>query len=77
MELTEKQYRRIAGLMPVQRGNVTIENRVLLNALIYRCENGYTWRALPERFGNWHTVYMRLDRWSQNGVRSTMTRTGR
>jgi transposase len=68
MELTEKQYRRIAGLLPVQRGNVTIENRVLLNALIYRCENGCTWRALPERFGNWHTVYVRLDRWSQNGV---------
>jgi transposase len=59
MELTEKQYRRIAGLLPVQRGNVKIENRILLNALIYRCENGCTWRALPERFGNWHTVYMR------------------
>jgi transposase len=23
---------------------------------------------LPERFGNWHTVYVRLDRWPQNGV---------
>ena len=34
MELTEQQYQRIAGLLPVQRGNVTIENRTLLNALI-------------------------------------------
>ena len=68
MELTESHYERIAGLLPVQRGNVTIENRTLLNALIYRCENGCTWRALPERFGNGHTVYMRLDRWSRNGV---------
>ena len=68
----EKQYQRIAGLLPVQRGNVTIENRVLLNALIYRCENGCKWRALPERFGNWHTVYVRLDRWSGNGVLERM-----
>jgi hypothetical protein len=40
MELNEKQFQRIAGLLPVQRGNVKIENRTLLNALIYRCENG-------------------------------------
>ena len=62
MELTEQQYQRIAGLLPVQRGNVTIENRTLLNALIYRCENSCTWRALPERFGNGHTVSVRLVR---------------
>ena len=68
MELTKQQYQRIAGLLPVQRGNVTIEHRVLLNALIYRCENGCTWRALPERFGNGHTLSVRLDRWSSNGV---------
>ena len=68
MELSEKQYQRIAALLPVQRGNVKIENRTLLNALIYRCENGCKWRALPESFGNWHSIYVRFDRWSENGV---------
>ena len=68
MELSEKQYQRIAELLPVQRGNVKIENRTLLNALIYRCENGCKWRALPESFGNWHSIYVRFDRWSENGV---------
>jgi transposase len=24
----------------------------LLNALVYRCENGCKWRALPEKFGH-------------------------
>ena len=24
--------------------------------------------ALPERYGNWHTVYMRMMRWSKAGV---------
>jgi transposase len=46
MELSEQQYKRIAGRLPVQRGNTKIENRVLLNALIYRYENGCKWRAL-------------------------------
>ena len=68
MELSEKQYQRIAKLLPVQRGNVKIENRTLLNALIYRCENGCKWRALPKSFGNWHVIYVRFNRWSENGV---------
>ena len=68
MELNEQQYQRIAALLPVQRGNVKIENRTLLNALIYRTENGCKWRALPESFGNWHGIYVRLNRWSENGV---------
>jgi transposase len=68
MELNEKQYQRIARLLPTQRGNVKIQNHALLNALIYRCENGCKWRALPETFGDWHTIYVRLDRWSENGV---------
>ena len=68
MELSEKQYQRIAALLPAQRGNVKIENRTLLNALICRCENGCKWRALPKSFGNWHVIYMRLSRWPENGV---------
>ena len=68
MELTEKQYQRIAHLLPVQRGNVKIPNRTFLNALIYRCENGCKWRSLPIAFGDWHTIYVRFDRWSTKGV---------
>ena len=68
MELSEKQYQRIAALLPVQRGNVKNENRTVLNALIYRCENGCKWRALPKSFGDWHVIYMRLSRWSVSGV---------
>jgi transposase len=68
MELTEKQYQQLAGLLPVQRGNIKIENHAFLNALIYRCENGCKWRSLPNTFGDWHTIYVRFSRWSANVV---------
>jgi transposase len=31
-------------------------------------ENGCKWRALAKRFGNWHTIYMRMKRWAKSGV---------
>ena len=68
MELTEAQYERIAPLLPVQRGNVRLSNLQVLNGILYVAEHGCKWRGLPERFGNWHTVYMRMNRWSKNGV---------
>jgi transposase len=68
LQLSEKQYLRIAKLLPVQRGNVKIDNRDMLNALIYRSKNGCSWRALPKDFGNWHVIYMRFSRWAANGV---------
>ena len=68
MEITKEQYEKIAKYLPVQRGNVKIDNIRLINALLYVMENGCKWRALPEKFGNWHTVYMRMNRWSESGV---------
>ena len=68
MELTEAQYARIAPHLPVQRGNVSLSNRQVLNAILYVAEHGCKWRGLPSRFGNWHTIYTRTNRWSKNGV---------
>ena len=68
MELTHTQYERIAPHLPVQRGNVSLSNRQVLNAVLYVAEHGCKWRGLPTRFGNWHTIYTRMNRWSKNGV---------
>ena len=68
MEITEAQYARIAPYLPVQRGNVRLSNLQVLNAILYVAEHGCKWRGLPARFGNWHTIYMRMNRWSKNGV---------
>ena len=68
MELTQAQFERIAPHLPVQRGNVTHSNLQVLNAILYVAEHGCKWRGLPARFGNWHTIYLRMNRWSKNGV---------
>jgi transposase len=68
MELTEGQVARIQEHLPRQRGNVNIANLNLLNALLYVAEHGCKWRGLPKRFGNWHSIYTRMNRWSKSGV---------
>jgi transposase len=68
MEITEEQYARIKDGLPVQRGNVSLTNLQVLNAILYVAEQGCKWRGLPKRFGRWHTIYMRMNRWAKNGV---------
>ena len=67
-QITAKQYTKIPPYLPVQRGNVRISNIVFINAVLYVLENGCKWSALPERFGNWFTVYARFRRWWRSGV---------
>lgn len=68
MEITPAQYERIADCFPVHRGNVKLSNLQVLNAILYVAEHGCKWRGLPERFGRWHTIYTRMNRWSKGGV---------
>ena len=56
------------SVLPVQRGNVSMSNLQVLDAILYVAEHGCKWRGLPARFGNWHTIYTRTNRWSKNGV---------
>ena len=68
MELTKKQFRKIEHLMPTPRKKATISNYDFMRALLYIIENGCKWRALPKEYGNWHTIYVRFNRWSKNGT---------
>lgn len=68
MEITEAQFKQIEHCLPRQRGNVSLSNLQVLNAILYVAEHGCKWRGLPPRFGRWHTIYTRMNRWSRNGV---------
>ena len=68
MELTREQFALIEPFLPVQRGNVSHDNLKVVNGILYIAEHGCKWRGLPPRFGNWHTIYTRMNRWAKSGV---------
>jgi len=68
MDITSEQFERIAPYLPRQRGNVSMSNHQVVNAILYITENGCKWRALPKSYGNWHTIYVRMNRWSKAGL---------
>ena len=51
-----------------RRGDKGRDDRLLLEALHYFAVHNITWRALPERFGKWNSVWKRFDRLSKGGT---------
>ena len=68
MNIREDQYEKIKHALPVQRGNITVENLAFINVILYICENGCKWRRLPKEYGSWNAVYKRFRRWVENGI---------
>ncbi len=68
MEITEAQFKRIAPLLPRQRGKVSVPNLQVLDAILDVAEQGCKWRGLPKRSGNWHTICTRMSRRARSGV---------
>lgn len=70
-EIEDEKFARIEGLLPGKPGDpgVTAEdNRRFVNAVYWIARTGAPWRDLPERFGNWNSVFQRFNRWSKKGV---------
>ena len=69
--LRDDQWERIRGLLPGRmetRGVTAKDNRLFVEAVLFRYRAGIPWRDLPERFGDWKNVHRRFSRWAKNGV---------
>jgi transposase len=69
--LHDEQWERIEGLLPGREGHVGVtakDNRLFVEAVLYRYRAGIPGRDLPERFGFWKAVPTRFSRWAANGV---------
>ena len=51
-----------------RRGRKAVDDRLFLEALHFFSVENVRWRALPERFGPWNSVWKRFDRLSKAGV---------
>lgn len=75
-ELTDEQWLVIQGLLPASgvKGRPRVDDRRVINGMLFKARTGIAWRDLPERYGPWKTVYNRFWRWSRNGTLTMLVR---
>ncbi len=69
--LRDDRWDRIHDQLPGRPGTVGVtaaNNRLFVEAVLYRYRAGIPWRDLPERFGDWNNVHRRFGRWAKSGV---------
>ena len=69
--LRDDQWEKIESLLPGREGTVGVtakDNRLFVEAVLYRYRAGIPWRDLPERFGDFRVIHTRHTRWSRRGV---------
>jgi len=68
--LTNAEWDLLAPLLPVDppRGGRWKNHRLVISGILYRERTGVPWRDLPEKFGNWKTIYQRKRRWARDGT---------
>src|SRR4051794_15441939 len=69
--ILDDDWARIEHLLPGQpgqHGKVAKDNRLFIDAILWIAKTGAPWRDLPERFGNWNSIWRRFDRWAKKGV---------
>ena len=69
--LRDDPWERIKDLLPGRPGHVGVtakDNRLFVEAVLFRYRAGIPWRDLPERFGAGRKVHTRFGRWAKTGV---------
>ena len=69
--LRDDQWDRIKDLLPGRKGHVggtAPDNRLFVDAVLYRYRTGIPWRDLPAHFGSWKSTHQRFSRWCKSGV---------
>jgi transposase len=70
-ELTDEQYALIAPELPTndgKTGHPWHPHRPLINGIFWRLHTGAPWPDIPERYGNWKTIYDRYTTWRRDGT---------
>lgn len=69
--LSDRVWWLIEPLLPGtsrSRGVTAKDNRLFLEAVLWRVRVGAPWRDLPVGFGNWNSIFRRFRRWAQDDV---------
>jgi transposase len=69
--ITDSVWERVAPLLSGKasdRGVTARDNRLFLEAVLWRVRTGSPWRDLPDGFGRWNSVFKRFRRWVRAGL---------
>ncbi len=70
-ELSDTVWAKMEAHLPGKAsdpGRSGQDNRKFMEAILWLARTGAHWRALPDEFGKWNSVYVRFNRWCRAGV---------
>jgi transposase len=69
-EITDEAWSLVADLFIERRtrGRPRIDDRRMLDGVLWILRSGAAWRDMPEEFGPWSTVYQRFRDWRNRGT---------
>lgn len=70
-EISDEVWAVIGPLFPSAKATgrpPAADRRAVVEATAWRYRTGAPWRDVPERFGNWNTIYKNFNRWAEQGV---------
>ncbi|MFJ9026460.1 IS5 family transposase [Streptomyces sp. NPDC102259] len=68
-ELSDEEWEFLRPLLPASlRGRKRLDDRTVLNGIVWKFRTGTAWRDVPERYGPWHTLHTRFRRWALDGT---------
>lgn len=69
--IDDKLWSLVEGFLPGKSTDCGVsgkDNRLFMEAVLWRVRTGSPWRDLPVDFGNWNTTFPRFRRWVRSGV---------
>lgn len=73
--LSDVEWEFVRPLLPASlRGRKRLDDRTVLNGIVWKFRTGVGWRDVPERYGPWATLHTRLRRWALDGTFDRMLR---
>ncbi|SEE72317.1 Transposase [Streptomyces sp. 2231.1] len=74
-ELFDAEWEFVWPLLPVSsRGRKRLDDRRVLNGIVWKFRTGTAWRDMPQRYGPWATLHTRFRRWAADGTFERMLR---
>jgi len=68
-DLSDEEWSAIQPVLPKKvRGIKRVDDRRVLDGIMWRLRNGGSWERIPERYGSYGTCHTRFIRWRDMGV---------